>query len=147
MLEFTEQALFQNFELATVVLQRLRGLGIRIAVDDFGKGQASMANLCDLPVDELKIDRSFIEELPEDHKVLAIVRATIELAHDLGIEVLAEGVESRQAMSWLADMGCERAQGFLICRPMPAETFCQWVEHYGSDDRTAYVSVLESISR
>ena len=147
MLEITEQALFHDFELATVVLQCLRDLGIKISVDDFGTGHASMARIRNLPVDELKIDKSFVAELPDNRKDVAIVRATIELAHNLGIEVIAEGVESRPAMSWLANMGCERAQGFLISRPMPAETFSQWVEHYSGEDRTAYVSVIESISQ
>lgn len=144
-LEITEQALFHDFELATVVLQSLRDLGIKISVDDFGTGHSSMARIRNLPIDELKIDQSFVTELPDNRKDVAIVRATIELAHNLGIEVLAEGVETRPAMSWLANMGCERAQGFLISRPMPAETFSQWVEHY-SGDRTAYVSVLEAIN-
>ncbi len=145
MLEITEQALFHDFGLATVVLQCLRDLGIRISVDDFGTGHSSMARIRNLPVDELKIDKSFVTELPDNRKDVAIVRATIELAHNLGIEVLAEGVESRPAMRWLANMGCERAQGFLISRPMPAETFSQWVNHY-SEDRTAYVSVLDAIN-
>jgi len=145
MLEIAEQALCRDFELATVVLQSLRGLGIKISVDDFGTGHSSLARIRDLPVDELKIDQSFVTDLPDNRKDVAIARATIELAHSLGIEVLAEGVESRPAMRWLANMHCERAQGFLISRPMPAETFSQWVAHY-SDDRTAYVSVLEAIS-
>jgi len=145
-LEITEQALFNDFDLATVVLQCLRDLGVKISVDDFGTGHSSMARIRNLPVDELKIDRSFVTELPDNRKDVAIVRATIELAHNLGIEVLAEGVESRPAMRWLASMGCERAQGFLISRPMPAETFSQWVDHY-SGDRTAYVSVIEAINQ
>ncbi len=145
-LEITEQALFHNFELATGVLQTLHDLGIHISIDDFGTGHSSLARLRNLPINELKIDKSFIKELPDNRKDIAIVRATIELAHNLGIEVLAEGVESKLAMRWLANMGCERAQGFLISRPMPAETFSQWVAHYGNDDRTAYVNVLEAIT-
>lgn len=147
MLEIAEQALCHDFELATVILQCLRDLGIKISVDDFGTGHASMARIRNLPVDELKIDKAFIAGLPDNRKDVAIVRATIELAHSLDIEVLAEGVESRPAMRWLANMGCERAQGFLISRPMPAETFSQWVEHYRGEDRTAYVSVIESINQ
>jgi diguanylate cyclase (GGDEF)-like protein len=146
MLEVAEQALCRDFELATVILQCLRDLGIKISVDDFGTGHASMARIRNLPVDELKIDKAFVAELPDNRKDVAIVRAIIELAHSLDIEVLAEGVESRPAMRWLANMGCERAQGFLISRPMPAETFSQWVEHYSGEDRTAYVWVFESIS-
>ncbi|MDP7660759.1 MAG: EAL domain-containing protein, partial [Gammaproteobacteria bacterium] len=75
-----------------------------------------------------------------------IVRATIKLAHNLGIEVLAAGIESHEAMNRLAEMGCERAQSFLISRPMPAETFSLWVSHY-SEDRSAYINVLKMINR
>ena len=80
-------------------------------------------------------------ELPDNRKDIAIVRATIELAHSLGIEVLAEGIESRPAMSWLTEQGCERGQGFLISRPMPAETFSQWVSHF-SDVETQITRIL-----
>jgi diguanylate cyclase (GGDEF)-like protein len=145
MLEITELALFHDFDQATVVLQNLRDLGMKISVDDFGTGHSSMARIRNLPVDEIKIDRSFVTELPDNSKDVAIVRATIELAHNLGIEVLAEGIESQEAMHWLAEMGCERVQGFLISRPMPAETFSLWVNHY-SEDRTAYINVIEAIN-
>jgi EAL domain-containing protein (putative c-di-GMP-specific phosphodiesterase class I) len=127
-------------------LQCLRDLGTRIAIDDFGTGHSSLAWIKNLPIDELKIDRSFVQELPDNRKDVAIVRATIELAHNLGLTVLAEGVETRPAMSWLASQGCEKAQGFFISRPMPAETFSQWVKHF-SDDVTAYVSVIDAIAR
>jgi EAL domain-containing protein (putative c-di-GMP-specific phosphodiesterase class I) len=78
-------------------------------------------------VDELKVDRSFVRDLPEDRQNGAIVRAVVELAHSLGLEVLAEGVETRSAMAWLQAVGCEMAQGYLISRPMPAEQFADWV--------------------
>lgn len=145
-LEITENSLVHDFDYATVVLQCLRDLGTRIAIDDFGTGHSSLAWIKNLPVDELKIDRSFVQELPDNRKDVAIVRATIELAHNLGLTVLAEGVETRPAMSWLASQGCEKAQGFFISRPMPAETFSQWVKHFG-DDVTAYVSVIDAIAR
>lgn len=128
--EITEQALLQDFEQASGVLQCLRDLGVRISIDDFGTGHSSLAKLKYLPVDELKIDHSFVTELPDNRKDIAIVRATIELAHNLGIEVLAEGIETRPAMRWLTEQGCERGQGFLISRPMPAETFSRWASHF-----------------
>ncbi|MBT8440778.1 MAG: EAL domain-containing protein [Gammaproteobacteria bacterium] len=145
-LEITENSLVRDFDYTTVVLQCLRDLGTRIAIDDFGTGHSSLAWLKNLPVDELKIDRSFVQELPDNRKDVAIVRATIELAHNLGLTVLAEGVETRPAMRWLASQGCEKAQGFFISRPMPAETFSQWVKHF-SGDVTAYVSVIDAIAR
>ncbi|MFW2405919.1 MAG: putative bifunctional diguanylate cyclase/phosphodiesterase [Gammaproteobacteria bacterium] len=145
-LEITENSLVRDFDYATVVLQCLRDLGVRIAIDDFGTGHSSLAWIKNLPVDELKIDRSFIKELPDNRKDVAIVCATIDLAHNLGLTVLAEGVETRPAMRWLASQGCEKAQGFFISRPMPAETFSQWVRHF-SDDMTAYVSVIDAIAR
>lgn len=143
-LELTEQSLVYDMAHATIVLQCLRDLGTRIAIDDFGTGYSSLERIKNLPLDELKIDRSFVKELPDNRKDVAIVRATIDLAHNLGMEVIAEGVESRPAMQWLASQGCEKAQGFFISRPMPAETFSQWVNHF-SGDVTAYVGVMDAI--
>jgi diguanylate cyclase (GGDEF)-like protein len=129
-LEITEEALVRDFAHATLVLQCLRDLGVRIAIDDFGTGYSSLAQIKRLPVDELKIDRAFVMELPQDHDDAAIVRSTIGLAHDLGLEVVAEGVEAPEALRWLAAHGCEAAQGFFISRPMPAESFVQWEARY-----------------
>jgi diguanylate cyclase (GGDEF)-like protein len=127
MMEITEEAVMEDFARATLVLQCLRDLGVRIAIDDFGTGHSSLAKIRHLPVDELKVDRSFVRDLPEDRQNGAIVRAVVELAHSLGLEVLAEGVETRSAMAWLQAVGCETAQGYLISRPMPAEQFADWV--------------------
>ncbi len=126
-LEITEEALVHDFARAKLVLECVRDLGVQIAIDDFGTGYSSLAQLRHLPIDELKIDRSFVVQLPENREDAAIVRAAIELAHSMGLEVLAEGVETRPAMRWLGEHGCERAQGFFISRPMPAEAFCDWV--------------------
>lgn len=128
--EITEQAVVGDFQRATLVLECLRDLGIRIAIDDFGTGYSSLAQIKHLPVDELKIDRSFVMDLPGNSNDAAIVRASIDLAHNLGLEVLAEGVETRPALEWLQAQGCEQAQGFLISRPMPAEKFIDWVRSY-----------------
>ncbi len=132
-LEITEQAVVRDFQRATLVLECLRDLGIRIAIDDFGTGYSSLAQIKHLPVDELKIDRSFVMDLPGNSDDAAIVRASIDLAHDLGLEVLAEGVETRPALEWLQAQGCEQAQGFLISKPMPAEQFSAWVRGYEKD--------------
>ena len=106
-LEITEQAVVRDFQRATLVLECLRDLGIRIAIDDFGTGYSSLAQIKHLPVDELKIDRSFVMDLPGNDDDAAIVRASIDLAHNLGLEVLAEGVETQPALEWLQAQGCE----------------------------------------
>ncbi|MDJ0928399.1 MAG: EAL domain-containing protein [Gammaproteobacteria bacterium] len=129
-LEITEQALVRDLEHASRVLGCLRDLGARIAIDDFGTGYSSLVQVKNLPVDEIKIDRSFVMELPGNRADVAIVRSAIELSHNLGMEVLAEGVESRATLRWLAAHGCERAQGFHIARPMPAEQFGDWLRGY-----------------
>jgi diguanylate cyclase (GGDEF)-like protein len=133
-LEITEEAVVQDFRHATLVLECLHDLGIRISVDDFGTGYSSLAKLKHLPVDELKIDRTFVMDLPGNNADAAIVRTAIDLAHNLGLEVVAEGVETPQALQWLQAHGCERAQGYLIGKPMPADEFSAWVRSYELDD-------------
>lgn len=133
-LEVTEEALVQDFSRATLVLQCLRDLGVRIAIDDFGTGYSSLGQIRNLPVDELKIDRTFVMQLPDSRDDAAIVSAALDLAHKLGLEVVAEGVETAAALSWLTAHGCETVQGFLISRPMPAEALSDWVHRYGTDE-------------
>lgn len=145
-IEVSETALLHNFEQAASVMQGLQEMDVRISIDDFGTGQSSLMRLKHLPANELQIARSFVKELPNNLQDVAIVQSVIELAHRMNLSVSAKGLESRPAMSWLADQGCEIAQGYFISRPMPAETFSQWVTHYNVD-ATAYVSVLEAISR
>lgn len=129
-LEITEEAIVLDFKHATLVLECLRDIGIRIAVDDFGTGYSSLSLIKRLPVDELKIDRSFVTNLPDDRDDVAIVGAAINLAHNLGLQVIAEGVETQAGLGWLAANGCEQAQGYLISKPMPAEEFSTWVRTY-----------------
>ncbi len=129
-LEITEEAVVLDFKHATLVLECLRDIGIRIAVDDFGTGYSSLSLIKRLPVDELKIDRSFVTNLPDDRDDVAIVGAAINLAHNLGLQVIAEGVETQAGLSWLAENGCEQAQGYLISKPMPAEEFSTWIRTY-----------------
>jgi diguanylate cyclase len=125
-LEITEHALQSDPERAVAVLEALRELGLRLSIDDFGTGYSSLAALRRLPVDELKIDRTFVAELyePSDQ---AIVRAIVDLAHGLGLQVVAEGVEDADAMRQLAGYGCDIAQGFHISRPLPAHLVGPWV--------------------
>ena len=98
-------------------------LGLRIAIDDYGTGYCALAYLRDLPVDELKIDRSFVAHVATDHRSAAIVRSTVELAHALGLKVVAEGIEDRQALAAVAGFGCDYAQGYYFSRPLPADAF------------------------
>ncbi len=125
--EITESALMQDPELAVRVLHLLRGFGIRLAIDDFGTGYSSLSQLKRLPVDELKIDKSFVLELAPDTDDAAIVRSTIELGHNLGLEVVAEGIETRQGWDLLTTFGCDYAQGYLLSKPLAAQDFEEWL--------------------
>jgi EAL domain-containing protein (putative c-di-GMP-specific phosphodiesterase class I) len=101
-------------------LNALSQAGIKIDFDDFGTGYASLTHLKEYPVDRIKLDRSFISQLPHDRESLGIVRAVISLAHELNKEVIAEGVETEEQAALLAEMGCDFLQGYLFSRPMPA---------------------------
>jgi EAL domain-containing protein (putative c-di-GMP-specific phosphodiesterase class I) len=129
-LEITEEALVHDFDQAAVILSKLRAMGCRTSLDDFGTGYSSLVHLQKLPVDELKIDRMFVMQLPDDVANAAIIRSIIELAHNLKIEVVAEGVETTAAMRWLRNEGCEQAQGFYLSRPMPAEQLSAWLSNW-----------------
>jgi diguanylate cyclase (GGDEF)-like protein len=124
--ELTETAVMSQPERCRDVLGELKSKGIEIAIDDFGTGQSSLAYLTTLPVDELKIDRSFVMALGEDPAAESVVWAIVNLGLNLGLEVVAEGVETTRSASILLPMGCRVAQGFLYGRPMPAEGFARW---------------------
>jgi diguanylate cyclase len=126
-LEITESAFITDISRAVDVLGRLRTLGVRIAIDDFGTGYSSMAYLQALPADELKIDRGFVGSLLGSRKSEAIVRATLELGHALGLDVTAEGVEDDAILAMLGQMGCDLAQGYHICRPKPLGELSEWL--------------------
>lgn len=119
-LEITESVVVQDIETTRVTLNGLKEAGVRIAIDDFGTGYSVLSHLKSLPVDTLKIDRSFVRELGSDPGDLAIVRAVIALAEAFGLELVAEGVETDVAALTLLRHGCHRAQGFLLSRPIPA---------------------------
>jgi diguanylate cyclase (GGDEF)-like protein len=125
-LEITESVIMIDPKRAREVLEALRILGLRIAVDDYGTGYCALAYLRDLPIDELKIDRSFIANVTTDRRSAAIVRSTIELAHALGLKIVAEGIEHQQALDALAAFGCDYAQGYHFSRPLPAQAFTAW---------------------
>jgi diguanylate cyclase (GGDEF)-like protein len=119
-IEITEGALVQEPDRARRTLERLRGLGVKIAIDDFGTGYSSLSYLKDLPVDVLKIDRAFINDVPASHTSIAIIAAAIELAHRLDLEVVAEGVETEAQFECLEALGCDLIQGYVVSRPVPA---------------------------
>jgi len=120
-LEIAENTILTNLTRARDVLERLDALGVRLAIDDFGTGHSSLAHLARLPIDVLKIDRSFVHNMAADSGDAVIVRSIIDLAHNLGLEVIAEGVETEQAAQTLEGLGCDILQGFLLARPAPAE--------------------------
>jgi len=126
-LEILETALMDDHETTLETLQALRSLGVKLAIDDFGAGYSSMRYLRDFPIDTLKIDRSFVAEVDKDPRAVAIIRSLVSLAHGLGIEVVAEGVETIPQLKLLLEAGCDRAQGFLFARPMPAEALPPYV--------------------
>jgi EAL domain-containing protein (putative c-di-GMP-specific phosphodiesterase class I) len=127
-IEITESMAMENAEHMAAVLQTLHALGFRIAMDDFGTGHSSLSKLVSLPVDELKLDRSFIVDIETDPRRRSIVQAIIELAHACGCTVVAEGVETRGQAMLIADLGAEQAQGFHWHRPMPCAAFIDTVE-------------------
>lgn len=127
-LEITESAIMHDPEHASRQLATLRSAGLSIAVDDFGTGYSSLAQLKRLPVQELKIDKSFILKLDESTDDEIIVRSTIELGHNLGLAVVAEGVETESSRELLASLGCDILQGYLFSRPLPPESLIQWAQ-------------------
>jgi diguanylate cyclase (GGDEF)-like protein len=130
-LEVTEDAVMSDSDRAEAVLSALRALGVRLSLDDFGTGQSSLARLIHLPVDELKIDRSFVQGLALDPRNAAVVRAAVTLGHELGLDVVAEGIETPEALATLTEAGCDLGQGFLFARPLPAAEFERWAaEHH-----------------
>ena len=127
-LELTETAVMTDRDLALTVLQALDAMNVSLSIDDFGTGYSSMSYLKTLPVKELKIDRSFVMGMANDPDSAVIVRSAVNLGHNLGMTVVAEGVEDGMARSELADMGCDLVQGYEICRPVPARELELWIE-------------------
>ncbi|WP_123365183.1 bifunctional diguanylate cyclase/phosphodiesterase [Pseudomonas brassicacearum] len=126
MLEVTESAIMLDSYAARAILTQLHALGIHIAIDDFGVGYTSLAQLKDLPISELKIDKSFVLAMQNDQANELIVRSVVDLGHNLGMAVIAEGVETSDALDALGGYHCDMAQGFHVCRPVSAEAFVRW---------------------
>jgi len=126
-LEITESMLMSDPDRSLVTLTRLSQLGVGLSVDDYGTGYSSLANLRRLPIDELKIDRSFVSPMLSDESDLIIVRSTINLGHDLGLTVVAEGVEDEATLHRLEGLGCDLAQGYHFSKPLPPEAFNKWI--------------------
>lgn len=127
-LEVTESAVVDDPQSAIALLSQFKDHGIKMSIDDYGTGYSSLAQLKQLPVHELKIDKSFVQRLQNDEDDQIIVRSTIELAHNMGLSVVAEGIEDEFALQWLAKHGCELAQGYFISRPKPAKEITAWLK-------------------
>jgi EAL domain-containing protein (putative c-di-GMP-specific phosphodiesterase class I) len=127
-LEITESTILADPFRVLQVLNRLDGMGLRLAIDDFGTGYSSLAYLKRLPVRTIKIDRSFVMGMADDSSDATIVHSTIELGRNLGLEVVAEGVESQEVWDALRKQGCSLAQGYFLSKPAPAEELAQLLE-------------------
>ena len=126
-LEVTESSVVEDPEEAIKLLSAFKSHGMKISIDDYGTGYSSLAQLKQLPVHELKIDKSFIQRLEHDEDDQIIVRSTIELAHNMGLHVVAEGIEDEFSLNWLKDHNCELAQGYYISKPKPATELTPWL--------------------
>ena len=126
-LEITEDVLIKDKELAFDYLSKLRELGVRISIDDFGTGYSSLAYFKHIPADELKIDRSFIQNMLHSDADAKIVRLIIELAHMFELDVVAEGIEDNDTLALLKQLGCDFAQGFVISKPLPLDGYLDWL--------------------
>ena len=122
-LEITETAVMNDMRDAIDVLNQLHDIGVSLSIDDFGTGYSSLSYLRQLPVNRIKIDRSFIAEIDTTDAAAAIARAVVTLGQSLGLEVVAEGVETASPLQYLKDINCDEAQGFLYSRPVPPEEF------------------------
>jgi EAL domain-containing protein (putative c-di-GMP-specific phosphodiesterase class I) len=137
-IEVTETALVRNIERALGHIKRLRALGIKFAIDDFGTGYSSLSQLRTLPVDSVKVDRSFIKDLQEaPTDTTTLVRGIIHLAHNLELRVVAEGVETQKQLSLLRSMGCDISQGFFLHRPMDADSAENLMKRYAAREHAA----------
>ncbi len=133
-IEVTEDSVMTDRIRSLRTLHEISAIGVDISVDDYGTGQASLSYIRDLPITELKLDRSFLQGVPADHHNSAIIRSTIELAHALHLPVVAEGVEDSVALDWLRELGCDIGQGFHILRPVPVDELLDWLRQRTGHD-------------
>jgi EAL domain-containing protein (putative c-di-GMP-specific phosphodiesterase class I) len=136
----------RDLERSLIVLRALEARGVRLSIDDFGTGHSSLAYLDQLPVHEVKIDQSFVFRMEKNPTDSTIVRATVTLAHDLGLRVVAEGVENDLAKTMIAEMGCDLYQGYGLARPMPGHELLPWLTRYDAHTLTARTSYLAARS-
>ncbi|HEY4640319.1 MAG TPA: EAL domain-containing protein, partial [Thermoanaerobaculia bacterium] len=130
-IEITESSIMADPAHALAIMSMLQSMGVRLSVDDFGTGYSSLTHLRQLPIDEIKIDKSFVSGMTTSDADAAIVRTVIDLAHNLGKQVCAEGVENEETWRRLCDMGCDLAQGFWIARPLSGRDLMQWLTDTG----------------
>jgi EAL domain-containing protein (putative c-di-GMP-specific phosphodiesterase class I) len=126
-IEITETALLSDPDRAADILAELHAAGVRVSLDDFGQGQTSLGYLSALQLDELKIDRAFVRDMLENPAHAAIVRSIVDLGHNLGLQVVSEGVETDDVLAAVAATGCDIAQGYLFARPMPIGDLSAWL--------------------
>jgi len=125
-IELTETAIMENLAEAIGILNEVRSLGVRVALDDFGTGYSSLSMLSTLPLDKLKIDQSFVRRIDTDHASRAVIDAVIALANSLGLELVAEGIETEAALHYLRERGCQLGQGYYFSRPLAAAQLEEW---------------------
>jgi diguanylate cyclase (GGDEF)-like protein len=145
-LEITEEFLMGDRAMARAILTRLHASGVKISVDDFGTGYSSLSYLRDLPIDEIKLDNSFVIPMTGDVRTTALVSSTIELAHNLGMRIVAEGVETAGTYTELSRMGCDQAQGYYMSRPVPAVELLRWLNHWQALDESAEIPQRISVT-
>ncbi len=143
-IELTEDSLVQGDDSSIASIERLRKLGIDLAIDDFGKGYSSLTYLKQIPATEIKIDKRFIGTIAIDDTDKEIVKTVIALSHALGMKVVAEGVDSGEALATVAELGCETAQGFFIGRPMRGDLVAAWLDHYLANATSPKVPIPRS---
>ena len=149
-LEITEQVVVDELRAASATLRGLEHLGVRFAIDDFGAGASSLAALRELRADVLKLDRGFARDLGADQGNRAVVRAVASLAHELGIFVTAEGIESIEQLSVARELGCDNGQGFLFSYPLPADQVLAFLDEasaHGVLPRTAFGDTIVPFRR
>jgi EAL domain-containing protein (putative c-di-GMP-specific phosphodiesterase class I) len=132
-LEITESAMMKNPEHAVVTLQQIRQMGVGLAIDDFGTGYSSLSYLKRFPLSTVKIDRSFVNDLPHDRDAQALTDGIITLAHGLRMKVVAEGVETEEQLAYLRQRDCDEIQGYWLCKPLPADDACKFMARHLRD--------------
>jgi len=134
-LEITESIIIHRSEEVIARFQALDDMGVRISIDDFGTGYSSLSYLKRLAIHQLKIDQSFVRDISSDPDDAAIVSAIIAIAHSLGLEVVAEGVETAELLAFLKSLGCDAAQGYYFSKPLPGEEFTQLLRSFSQQAR------------